>query len=674
MKNCISLIIIANFFALQVYSQTKMTGGKTSENPIFKGWYADPEAIIFDNQYWIYPTYSAPYEKQVFMDAFSSPDLVNWTKHERIIDTAAVKWVQKALWAPAIVKKDNKYFLFFGGNDIQNDSEYGGIGIAVADKPEGPFKDYLGKPLIDRFYNGAQPIDQFVFQDKDGSYLLYYGGWGHCNVVKLNSDFRYIVPFEDGTLYKEVTPENYVEGPFMFIKEGKYYFMWSEGGWTGPDYSVAYAIADSPFGPFKRIGKILQQDAKIGTGAGHHSVIHEPESNKWYIVYHRRPLTETDGAHRVTCIDEMRFDENGHIKPVEMTFEGVERNGLGFSERFAPMLTVPRGYVCYKPAGPIHIDGLLNESSWNNAPKTDAFADISGYDFPKPQHHTSAKMLWDDKYLYIAAELEEPHIWATLRQHDAVVYYDNDFEVFIDPEGEGHNYFEIETNALGTVFDLSLTKPYRASRSFVQIQWDCPGLKLATHCNGKINDSKDEDQSWTVEMAIPHEAIANNFVNYLKAGSWLRINFSRVEWQHDIDSAGNYIKKKDAKTGKDLPEDNWVWTPTGQIAMHMPERWGYVYLSDMIVGKNTETFYYPDSQPIYRFLWMLFYVQEEQYAGNRSYFKQLADFNLSKKDMKLLPPGYRIQVEATSHTYEITAFSSDGKQYVINESGRCFSR
>lgn len=300
-----------------------------SGNPLFEGWYADPEGIILNDEYWIFPTYSDKYEKQIFMDAFSSTDLVNWTKHERIIDNKAVKWVWRAMWAPpAIVKKDNKYFLFFGGNDIQNDNEYGGIGVSVADRPEGPYQDYLGRPLIDKIYNRAQPIDQFVFQDKDGSYYMYYGGWGRCNVVKLKDDFTGLLPFEDGTYYREVTPENYTEGPFMFIRDGKYYFMWSEGGWGGPDYSVAYAIADNPFGPFKRIGKILQQDPEIGTGAGHHSVIHEPKSDKYYIIYHRRPLTETDGNHRVTCIDEMTFDKHGYINPVKITFEGVKSNPL----------------------------------------------------------------------------------------------------------------------------------------------------------------------------------------------------------------------------------------------------------------------------------------------------------------------------------------------------------
>ena len=299
-----------------------------SGNPLFEGWYADPEGIILNDEYWIFPTYSDKYEKQIFMDAFSSTDLVNWTNHERIIDNKAVKWVWRAMWAPAIVKKDDKYFLFFGGNDIQNDNEYGGIGVGVAVRPEGPYLDYLGRPLIDKIYNRAQPIDQFVFQDKDGSYYMYYGGWGRCNVVKLKDDFTGLLPFEDGTYYREVTPENYTEGPFMFIRDGKYYFMWSEGGWGGPDYSVAYAIADNPFGPFKRIGKILQQDPEIGTGAGHHSVIHEPKSDKYYIIYHRRPLTETDGNHRVTCIDEMTFDKHGYINPVKITFEGVKSNPL----------------------------------------------------------------------------------------------------------------------------------------------------------------------------------------------------------------------------------------------------------------------------------------------------------------------------------------------------------
>ena len=303
-------------------SQKKYAG-----NPVFPGRYADPEGVVWDDEYWIFPTASLPFEEQTYLDAFSSKDLVNWTRHERIIDNKEVKWLWQAMWAPAIVRKDGSYYLFFGGNDMHEKGE-GGIGVARADRPEGPYMDILGKPLIDEVVNGAQPIDQFVFQDVDGTYYMYYGGWRHCNVVKLNDDFTGLVPFNDGEYYKEVTPEKYVEGPFMFMKDGKYYFMWSEGGWTGPDYCVAYAIADNPLGPFRRIGKILEQDPEVGTGAGHHSVIYNEKKDKWYIVYHRHPLGSTDGNDREVCIDEMHFDEDGFILPVKITFEGVSRARL----------------------------------------------------------------------------------------------------------------------------------------------------------------------------------------------------------------------------------------------------------------------------------------------------------------------------------------------------------
>jgi beta-xylosidase len=315
-----TLFIAATLTLQTAYAQTTPP---TSGNPIFPGWYADPEAAIFNNTYWIYPTYSDKYNKQVFFDAFSSPDLLHWTKHEKILDTAAIRWAHRAMWAPAITKKDNKYYFFFAANDIQNDTTTGGIGVAVADKPEGPYKDYLKKPLIDKFHNGSQPIDQAIFKDKDGQYYMIYGGWRHCNITKLNSDFTGFIPFPDGSTFKEITPKDYVEGPWMFTRNGKYYFMWSEGGWTGPDYSVAYAIADAPTGPFQRIGKILQQDTTVATGAGHNSVIHIPNTDEYYIVYHRHPLGDKDGNHRVTCIDRMYFDADGHIRPVKITKAGI---------------------------------------------------------------------------------------------------------------------------------------------------------------------------------------------------------------------------------------------------------------------------------------------------------------------------------------------------------------
>ncbi len=315
-------LLAATTLTLTLHAQeTKLPGH--AGNPVIPGWYADPEGMVLGKKYWIFPTFSAPYEQQVFFDAFSSDDLVHWKKHPHILDSAAVKWAKRAMWAPAVVQKGKQYFFFFGANDIQHNGERGGIGVAVADKPEGPYRDYLGKPLVDSIFHGAQPIDQYVFKDKDGAYYLIYGGWGHCNIARLKDDFTGFIPFADGTVFREITPEKYVEGPTMFMKNGKYYFMWSEGGWTGPDYCVAYAIADSPVGPFKRIGKILEQDETIARGAGHHSVIHNARHDQWFIVYHRRPLDKKGANERETCIDKMEFNADGTIRPVVMTKEGV---------------------------------------------------------------------------------------------------------------------------------------------------------------------------------------------------------------------------------------------------------------------------------------------------------------------------------------------------------------
>lgn len=354
MKRNYSVLFFLSIF-VSVHSQTGIKTDSTvrSGNSVIKGWYADPEGIIFGNQYWIYPTYSDDYEQpdrseyftdqqlayqkktinkqyliQTFFNAFSSNDLITWEKHPHVLDIKNIKWAAYSLWAPSIIEANKKYYLFFSANDIQNDEETGGIGVAVSSSPAGPFIDALGKPLIDKFHNGAQPIDQFIFRDSDGSYYLYYGGWRHCNVVRMNYDLLSVKPFADGTTYKEITPDNYVEGVFVIKRNGKYYLMWSEGSWGGPDYSVAYAIGDSPAGPFKRIGKILKQDPLIATGAGHHSVINIPGTDDYYIVYHRRPLNTTNGNHREVCIDRMYFDENGFIKPVKMTFEGVTKRLL----------------------------------------------------------------------------------------------------------------------------------------------------------------------------------------------------------------------------------------------------------------------------------------------------------------------------------------------------------
>ncbi len=324
-----ALAAAVSFGAMAAPPKEAVDDRQMSGNPILPGWYADPEAAVFDGSYWIYPTTSAPYAEQVRFDAFSSPDLVHWTRHAGVLKKEAISWAREAMWAPSVVENGGKYYFFFSANDIKNNDEIGGIGVAVADRPEGPYRDLLGKPLVGEFHNGAQPIDQFVFKDDDGTWYMIYGGWKHANIVRLKDDFTGVLPLADGTLYKEITPApEYVEGSLMFKRDGRYYFMWSEGGWGEPGYSVAYAIADAPTGPFKRIGKVLEQDDRIATSAGHHSLIHATDDDSWYIVYHRRPLGETSRHHRATAIERMEFDAQGHILPVKITHEGVPAHPL----------------------------------------------------------------------------------------------------------------------------------------------------------------------------------------------------------------------------------------------------------------------------------------------------------------------------------------------------------
>ncbi len=285
----------------------------TAGNPVIPGWYADPELHFFEGQYYIYPTYSARYEEQTFFEAWRSEDLVDWQPCGRILDFADVPWsTNRAAWAPSVAAKNGKYYMYFSAGDGA------GIGVAVSDHPNGPFKDAINKPLVSEYHHGAQPIDAHAYVDDDGQAYLYYGGWRHAVVVKLGDDM--ISTIGD---FIEITPENYVEGPFMIKRNGIYYFMWSEGSWGDASYSVAYAKADNPFGPFERYGKILESDPEIATSAGHHSVLQLPGTDDWIIAYHRRPLGETARDHRVTCLEAMRFDDGGDILPVRLTHEGV---------------------------------------------------------------------------------------------------------------------------------------------------------------------------------------------------------------------------------------------------------------------------------------------------------------------------------------------------------------
>ncbi len=243
-----------------------------------------------------------------------------------------------------------------------------------------------------------------------------------------------------------------------------------------------------------------------------------------------------------------------------------------------PITTRPKGYLCLFAAEPLTIDGRLSESAWTRALWTDNFVDIEGEGMPPPTFRTRVKMLWDSEYLYVAAELQEPHVWATLRQRDTVIFQDNDFEVFIDPNGDNHEYYEFEMNALNTGWDLFLPKPYRDGGPPVD-SWDIVGLRTAVHVAGTLNAASDVDTGWSVELAIPWQSL----LTYAhcpappEIGDSWRINFSRVEWDVRIED-GHYRKIP----GR--PEHNWVWSPQGVVDMHRPERWGYVQFADDASG------------------------------------------------------------------------------------------
>jgi hypothetical protein len=226
---------------------------------------------------------------------------------------------------------------------------------------------------------------------------------------------------------------------------------------------------------------------------------------------------------------------------------------------------IPKRYECHRAQTAVVVDGRLDEAAWRNAPWTDLFVDIEGRAKSAPRFSTRVKMLWDDAYLYVGAEMEEPSVWATLTEHDSVIFHDNDFEVFLNPSGDSLKYFEFEINALNTSWDLFLPKPYRQDGK-ADNSWEIPGLKSAVHVEGTINRPGDTDRGWSVEIAFPWSAFRERSgFGRPRAGDQWRVNFSRVEWKVDAEN-------------RKLPgrEDNWVWSPQGVVDMHRPETWGWV--------------------------------------------------------------------------------------------------
>jgi hypothetical protein len=305
-------------------------------------------------------------------------------------------------------------------------------------------------------------------------------------------------------------------------------------------------------------------------------------------------------------------------------------------------LSLPKGYIAYRAPEPISIDGKLDEKAWQVVPWSEPFVDIEGDLKPLPRFQTRVKMLWDDQFFYVGANLAEPHVWGTLTQHDAVIFQDNDFEIFIDPDGDNHEYYEIEINALNTEWDLFLKKPYRDGGPALN-SWEIPGLKTAVHVQGTLNDSRDKDQYWSVEFAIPWKVLAEYSHRPAppRDGDQWRINFSRVEWQHEIE--GNKYRKV-----PNTKEDNWVWSPQGVIDMHRPESWGIVQFSTRDPGTDSVR---PDSAVPIRDRLIDIYHAQKKFRGKNQRFADRAE----TLDLPPLPtrfPSHEVSITLTPAGYE----------------------
>ncbi|WMT39463.1 carbohydrate-binding family 9-like protein [Paenibacillus sp. D2_2] len=322
----------------------------------------------------------------------------------------------------------------------------------------------------------------------------------------------------------------------------------------------------------------------------------------------------------------------------------------------------PKHYICQRAEGPLALDGRLDKPFWRKAEWTEDFVDIEGELRPRPAKQTRVKMLWDDEYFYFGAELIEDQIWATLTERDSVIFYDNDFEIFIDPDGDTHQYYEFEINALNTVWDLLLVKPYRDGGPPVN-GWDISGLKTAVHIDGELNRPEADNRKWSVEVAIPWKILKECAPETRSpvAGEFWRVNFSRVEWRTEVKD-GEYSKVINPDTGKPFPEDNWVWSPMGIINMHYPELWGYVVFAD---ASSTESFVLPQDERIKWELRKLYYRQRNYFDQHGEFAKELPAL-LGGDEWSIAPT-----IETTRSLFQITARSTDGKGiYCIREDGK----
>ena len=322
----------------------------------------------------------------------------------------------------------------------------------------------------------------------------------------------------------------------------------------------------------------------------------------------------------------------------------------------------PLKYPCLFSAQEPVIDGKLDDPAWAAAEWTASFTDIEGSLKPAPYLDTKVKMLWNGNGLFISALLEEPQIWAKLTDHDAVIFQDNDFEVFIDPDGDTHHYFEMEMNALGTLWDLFLVKPYRDEHSSLN-GWECAGMRSAVHVQGTLNDPSDTDEYWSLEMFLPWSGLAElaGMPCPPLPGDFWRLNFSRVQWETDILN-GEYIKIP----GK--AEHNWVWSPQGLIAMHYPERWGYVFFLDSTIANSNLSLKLPEKEGAREYLRQIYYAQKQFWLNHGRYSDKLRDLKITP--YRYREKSYKPKLEKTSRSFNATLAIPDFPVLTIESDGR----
>jgi hypothetical protein len=299
-------------------------------------------------------------------------------------------------------------------------------------------------------------------------------------------------------------------------------------------------------------------------------------------------------------------------------------------------------YVVYQCSEPTKIDGIINDKDWELANWSVPFSNIEGHQFTKPNFDTKVKMLWDSKYFYIAAKLDDKNIWATMKEPESAIFEDNDFELYIDPNGDGHEYMKLEINAFGAISDIFMDMPYRDG-GVADTRWTFEGIKKAVKVYGIVNRTSKKDSCWTVEIAIPWKSMIE-FSGSKKIpvdGEQWRINFLRTQWKTYIKDY-EYLKEK-GPNKKPLPPMYWTWTPQGSLDMDQPERWGYIQFSTILAGSNTTEFRKNTDDELKWSLWQVYYLYQTyplNYAKIEEEVIMLKnDKYASSKDFKLVELG-----------------------------------